>query len=1512
MTFNNIKNRLILGISLFITILLVVIATATYAYFRHTTQQLIFDQQFTMITDRAHDLDHEITTAHKALVNVANVFPAESLDSSEAIEKWLTSRAGIRTYFTSNLSILDPAGILIASAPTNPEKYGMSSAERDYFKNTMSTGQPSISAPYVTRSTGHPVIVMTAPLRAEDGSIKGLLCGSIDLLEENGIFGALRDIRLGQAGYLYLFALDRTMIMHPDPSLIMKHDVKPGVNQLLDMALAGFEGSGETTDSKDLRVLASFKRLQSTDWILAAHYPVAEAYQQINRFKNFYLLGMFVVLLVVVALGWMLHRAIAASEQTLQAGRDYFKSLLINNTTGILVVTSERIIVEVNPQCCSMFGYESPELLGQSVEIIHLDREHFEGFSKWFKEAILGTSTIVQLEYPWRHKDGSVFWCLISGMKSQLTDRKNGVVWSLTDITDRKQTEDTLRQSEEKFRAIADHIYDWEYWQGVDGSLVYCSSSCERITGYTAAEFSQDPKLLIKILHPDEVDKFIHHLDFETNSVLPKDCQKQEFRIYTRSGKGSWISHICQEVFDREGKSMGRRACNRDITERKRAEEELLAFQESLELRVATRTVELRESEKKYHILFMDSPDAYLIISKGIFIDCNQTCAKMLGCDRSQIIGIPPELLSPEFQHDGRKSSESAAEKIKDALRIGHNKFDWTHRRFDGSEFLVEVSIVVIPLDGKSALLVTWRDITLRKQIENIIKNQNRDLEQRVSERTKSLEDANNELTYINQELEQRRLEIEAAQETLLQLSSAVKNSPAGIIITDCHGKIEYINPKFIETTGYLAAEVLGQTPRILNSGTHPQELYHELWSTILDGREWRGDLCNRKKNGDLYWEHSSISPIKDKQGKITHFVAIKEDVTEQKRQAEELLLATDAAQAANRAKSDFLANMSHEIRTPLNAIIGFSALTLDSSLPPVQHDYIQKVNTAGALLLSLINDILDFSKIEAGQLAMEQIPFRLETTISTVTSVLQQKAFDKGLKLLVETAPGIPSCLLGDPHRLGQIILNLLGNAIKFTEQGEVTLLTSLSKQEDKQLQLKFTVRDTGIGFSAAHSKKLFQPFSQADGSTTRRFGGTGLGLSISKQLVELMAGEIWCESTPGQGSSFCFTAWFGLCEEKDLEQCRSQNTIKPKDKGLPFDFSGVRILLVEDNQINQQLAIALLQQTGAVLDLAANGKEAVTMITSGSTSYNLVLMDIQMPVMDGYEATRLIREDSRFATLPIIAMTAHTMQDELQKINQAGMVAIITKPIVVQTMLRTMATFLHKQEAASFAPESTAVRCKAAPAFPENIVGLEIEAAVNRLGGDRNLYLVMLSFFIRDCATAGTGIKEALLARDTELAARKAHTIKGIAGTIGAEELAKLAKSLENAIVSGEATATDTAFAPFNTELDQLIKALSNLPITAPPPENSTLPCALDLAVVTPILNQLLTYLSVRDGKAESYLDAYQSELAGLPQPAMRQINRYLKNFNFADAEDAIRSLSAKHGIMLRPTNNKKEFYS
>ncbi len=372
--------------------------------------------------------------------------------------------------------------------------------------------------------------------------------------------------------------------------------------------------------------------------------------------------------------------------------------------------------------------------------------------------------------------------------------------------------------------------------------------------------------------------------------------------------------------------------------------------------------------------------------------------------------------------------------------------------------------------------------------------------------------------------------------------SVALQAAANAIVITNRKGRVIWINEAFTRLTGYDSEEIFGNPIGILQSGEHEEDYYQSLWQTILSGEVWEGEIINRKKDGSTYLEMQTITPVLDSEGEISHFIAIKQDITEQKKAAEALEKAIEDAETANQANSEFLANMSHEIRTPMNAIVGMTELVLDTELNDEQLDYLKTVKSSAFSLLNIINDILDFSKIEAGKLGLEKISFKLGDRLQNTLKMLSLRAQKKGLELVYHEHPGIPEKLMGDPERLNQIIVNLVGNALKFTEKGEIKveiamvrgdgMILSDAKSLKNQVNLMFSVEDTGIGISPEKQTMIFEAFTQADSFTTRIFGGTGLGLAITKHLVEIMGGRIWLESEEGRGATFFFTIPFDIEE--------------------------------------------------------------------------------------------------------------------------------------------------------------------------------------------------------------------------------------------------------------------------------------------------------------------------------------------------------------------------------------------
>jgi PAS domain S-box-containing protein len=535
------------------------------------------------------------------------------------------------------------------------------------------------------------------------------------------------------------------------------------------------------------------------------------------------------------------------------------------------------------------------------------------------------------------------------------------------------------------------------------------------------------------------------------------------------------------------------------------------------------------------------------------------------------------------------------------------------------------------------------------------------------------------------------QLNTERKQAELVRLqAAALESADNAILITSHEGTITWVNSAFTSLTGYTSAEVLGQNPRILKSGQHDAAFYKSMWETLGCGQVWHGEMINLRKDGTTFVEEQTITPVLSETGKITNFIAIKKDITARKLIEVEIEEARDAALESVRLKSEFLANMSHEIRTPMNGIIGMTELVLDSELDDYQRRNIQVIASSAESLLTIIDDILDFSKIEAGMLTFETINFDLRIKVENVLELMAERFKAKGLDMALLFDSNIPTKLCGDPSRLHQILTNLVGNAVKFTDRGKVTIKVSKQDEKDDRVMIRFDVKDTGIGISEIDQKKLFSPFVQADGSMTRRYGGTGLGLVIAKQLVEMMGGTIGYTSDPDHGSIFSFTASLTKqvnpeldVESDDVESTdrrggRDRRSIIKIATPLPANTtldnrrawdgtsspSSRRVLLVEDNEVNQMVAGDQLTRRGYIVEIASNGQQALDALALAS--YDLVLMDCGMPVMDGYTATAEIRKrEGTSRHTPIVAMTAHAMNGDREKCLAAGMDAYLAKPV-------------------------------------------------------------------------------------------------------------------------------------------------------------------------------------------------------------------------------------------------------
>lgn len=1163
-------------------------------------------------------------------------------------------------------------------------------------------------------------------------------------------------------------------------------------------------------------------------------------------------------------------------------------------------------------------------------------------------------------------------------MQTRLGDERlfTGIV---RDITEQKKAEEGLRKLSMAVKAspVAVVITDRQ------GTIEYVNPWFTEITGYTFEEvIGQNPRILSAGNRPPG---FIEAM---WKTLLAGKKWHGEFRNKTKNGEFSWQSAVIAPIMNADNEITHFVSIQEDVTERKAIEKALYI-----------------EEERSRLLLESVGEGIFGIDKDGLVNFINPAATRLLGYQAEELLGREIHQIIHHSRADGsvypREECPMYQSFSQGTLHIVDDEYLW---RKDGTNFPAQYSSVpVVKDDTVAGTVVVFHDITERKKSEETLRRQGE------------------------------------------RLDMALWGANAGFWDWTVQTGVAIYGDIWSTMLGYAPEELYEQYGNTLDRFeklVHPDD-WPQAWEKMqqhLDGETGIYKAEFRMKTADGSWKwilDIGRAPERDAEGKGTRVVGIHLDIDETKKMEMEILQSKQIAEEATQAKSDFLANMSHEIRTPMNAIIGMSHLALQTDLNRKQKDYVNKIHNAANSLLGIINDILDFSKIEAGKLEMDWAHFKLRDTLDHLAHLITVKTKEKGLELLIDILPDVPNGLVGDSLRLGQILTNLTNNAVKFTDEGEIVIRIEQVASSEEQVTLQFCVSDTGIGMTKEQQGKLFQSFSQADASTTRKYGGTGLGLTISKSLTEMMGGEIWVESSYGEGSTFIFTANFGLPDEQEqplalqvqdlrgipilfvddspaaleilqniAESLNFQATlaangeealdlIRQADQaGTPFKLvfmdwimpgmdgietsrkiqaeprlskvpkivmvtaydrdvmmrqlnevhidghltkplsasslldatlaamgyeaqqpicdrhdlgfdavAGIRgasVLLVEDNEVNQQVATELLEHAQLVVAIAENGQVAVDKVKE--EAFDAVLMDVQMPVMDGYEATMEIRNDPTNARLPIIAMTANAMKGDRERCLDAGMNDHVAKPIDPNDMYATLAQWIRPGEGERKVPLELQSHQKkgdeSTTESPLELPGFDVENAIARIGGNIKAYRKILARVVDTEADAVERILQSLAAGDLETATRDAHTLKGVAGNIGANVLYKAAGELETAMVEGKGAVPEPLITLTHQSLNQTLDVIKTaLKVNQPNNEQAMADKAAEIDIGQE-LKKIGDLIEDYDSTAE---DAVEELLERVDETKIRaslgQLQRHLGNYDFDAAKLLLEEIIENH---------------
>ncbi len=1053
-------------------------------------------------------------------------------------------------------------------------------------------------------------------------------------------------------------------------------------------------------------------------------------------------------------------------------------------------------------------------------------------------------------------------------------------------ILGRARAEEELREGKARIRALIETIPELVWLKDLNGAYLSCNRKFERlygvpeseVIGKTAADF-----VSIEDAHAyEEKDKLV--------ISTGESCVSEETVIFADDNHTEILESIRTPMFDSNGKLIGVLGVARDISERKKNEELMALHAKRTEALLELPKVAEKVTETEFMqrgLEFMEDLTQSCISFVHFFHDDEQGL-ELISWSRRTLTDYCQVVHDNHYPLRNAGIWADAARTKKVAVFNDYENYSAKKGLPEGHAKLTRFISLPIIENGKVVMLAGVGN---------------------------KLEDYN-ELDVETMELIAdemwRIIQRQRSQQELSKLAQAVEQSPESIVITNLEAEIEYVNQAFVDKTGYSHEEAIGKNPRILQSGNTPLETYKEMWGSLKSEQPWRGEFYNKHKDGHEYIELAIITPIRNIKDEVSHYVAVKEDITEKKsleqeldshrhhleqvviRRTHQLDEARLKAEGANKAKSTFLANMSHEIRTPMNAIIGLTHLLQRNSPKSEDFNRLKKIDVAAGHLLAVIDDILDISKIEAGKLTLEESNFHLNSIFDYVQSMLREQANQKGISVKIDRND-VPLWLRGDPTRIRQALLNYASNAIKFTEQGEVFIRAKLLKKENEKVFVRFEVEDTGIGIAQEKLTKLFDVFEQADASTTRKYGGSGLGLAITRSLVQMMGGETGASSELGKGSLFWFTAWLDFGKGVVPESASVLNFNSETE--LRRTYSGSRILLVEDNAINREVAQELLNAAGMDVDCAENGREAVDKVREND--YALVLMDIQMPEMDGLEATRVIRTMQGKSSLPVLAMTANVFADDRQACKQAGMDDFVAKPVNPSELFSRLGMWLPKRSGSNKIFEGT----KNPPDVLEHnrqlldqlksIKGIDIDEGLHHVHGDFDGYMRLLNLFGRTHGEDSHQFKNFLAAGRNNDALRVAHNLKGAAATLGLFNIQNSARLLEVRL-----SMVDKEEIPKQEVcelMDSIGQEISRITSVLHQISQTKVKNIVSNTEALVLIKQLEKLLEIDDTQANILFEKEKEGFRLVLGTRVDELEREIERFNYQSALDIVRSISS-----------------